>query len=85
MFETYPDMLTLEEFMEILQIGKNSTYELLDSGKLKCFRIGKKYKIPKKANYKYIVGIVITSWIYWKCYEQKNKVNEKKESGHDFI
>ena len=54
MFETYPDMLTLEEFMEILQIGKNSAYELLDSGKLKCFRIGKKYKIPKKAVIEYI-------------------------------
>lgn len=54
MFETYPDMLTLDEFMEILQIGKNSAYELLDSGKLKCFRIGKKYKIPKKAVIEYI-------------------------------
>ncbi|MDO4935919.1 MAG: helix-turn-helix domain-containing protein [Phascolarctobacterium sp.] len=54
MFETYPDMLMLEEFMEILGIGKNRAYALLDSGEVKCFRIGKKYKIPKKAVIDYI-------------------------------
>ena len=48
MFETYPDMLMLEEFMEILGIGKNRAYALLDSGEVKCFRIGKNTKSQRR-------------------------------------
>ena len=43
----YPDVLTPEECMNVLAIGRNSIYKLLNSGRLSAFRIGNKYRIPK--------------------------------------
>lgn len=40
------DIITIEELMELLNIGKNTAYKLLDSGEIKAFRIGNKWKIP---------------------------------------
>ena len=39
MFEEYGDMLSIDDVMEMLGIGRNSVYELLNSGELKGFRI----------------------------------------------
>ncbi len=47
-------ILTPEDVMEELCIGRNAIYKLLDSGKLKGFRVGRKWKIPRKALDKYI-------------------------------
>lgn len=33
------EILTVEELMEYLNIGKNSAYALLENGKIKAFRI----------------------------------------------
>ena len=54
MFESSYDVLTTYEVMDYLNIGKNSLYKLLNSGKLKGFRIGNTWKIPRKAIEKYI-------------------------------
>ncbi len=48
------EIITVEELMELLQIGKSTAYQLLDSGEIKAFRIGRKWKIPKSAIYEYI-------------------------------
>lgn len=48
------EIMTVEELMELLHIGKSTVYQLLDSGEIKAFRIGRKWKIPKKAVYEYI-------------------------------
>jgi len=48
------DILTVEELMELLNIGKNTAYSLLDSGEIKAFRIGRMWKIPRKSVYEYI-------------------------------
>ena len=37
MFNEYGDMLTVEDLMEALGIGKNAAYDLLRNGELKCF------------------------------------------------
>ena len=52
--ETYDDLLTTEEACEALKIGKNALYELLDSGKLKGFRNGRVWRIPKQAVVEFI-------------------------------
>ncbi len=54
MFNQYEDLLTVEEVAGILYIGKNRTYELLQSGVLKGFRIGRIWKIPKESLVEYI-------------------------------
>ena len=40
--------------MDYLYIGRNAVYKLLNSGELKAFRVGRNWKIPKKALDEYI-------------------------------
>lgn len=42
-------VLTPAEVMEVLGIGKNSIYTLLNSGKLRGFRIGRSWRISAEA------------------------------------
>ncbi len=49
MLEQYEDILTIDELCEVLMIGKNHAYRLLTEKKIKAFRIGKKWKIPKSS------------------------------------
>ncbi len=43
------DILTLEEMMDMLAIGKNTAYKLLRQGKIKSFRLGNSYKVLRKS------------------------------------
>lgn len=54
MLDEYEDVLTVEELMEILYIGKNTAYRLLNSGEIKSFKVGRRHKIAKKALVEYI-------------------------------
>jgi excisionase family DNA binding protein len=49
------DLLTVEELCDTLMIGKNAAYQLLASGKIKCFRINRIWKIPKISVNEYIL------------------------------
>lgn len=49
MFEQYPDILTVEEACEALRIGYNAIYSLLMSGKLRAYRNGRIWRIPKES------------------------------------
>ena len=49
MFENYSDLVSIEELCEMLFIGKNVAYELLQRKKIKAFRIGRLWKIPKRS------------------------------------
>lgn len=55
MLEEYADILTVEETCEALRIGYNAMYELLNSGKLKGYRNGRVWRIPKIAIQEYIL------------------------------
>ena len=49
MLEDYPDILTPQEAMEILGIGKNLFYKLLKKGTIPAKRVGGKiWRITKK-------------------------------------
>ena len=39
MFDKYPDILSLSDISDILYIGNNNAYDLVDSGKIKAFKI----------------------------------------------
>ena len=54
MLGEYNTVLTIQELMEVLNIGRNSAYELLNSGAIRAFRIGSRWKIPKDAVIDYI-------------------------------
>ena len=55
MLEEYADILTAEEACEALRIGYNAMYDLLNSGKLKGYRNGRVWRIPKVAVQEYIL------------------------------
>ena len=48
MLESYSDVLTAEDLMVILHIGRSKAYELLRENTIPNLRIGKKYIIPKQ-------------------------------------
>ncbi len=55
MLNEYPDILTTEEACEVLRVGYNALYDLLQSGKLKAYRNGRLWRIPKKSVIEYII------------------------------
>jgi excisionase family DNA binding protein len=57
MFDSYDDVLTAEEGCEALKIGYNAMYELLNTGKLKGYRNGRMWRIPKAALVEFIQGM----------------------------
>ena len=48
------DLITFEEFEELLHIGRSTAYKLLESGEIKAFKIGRYWKIPRAAITEYI-------------------------------
>ena len=56
MFDAYNDILCAADVCEILLIGRNNVYGLLNRGLLKGFRVGKSnWRIPKKSLETYII------------------------------
>ena len=53
MFDTYPDVVTVKELCQMLQIGKNTAYHLLNS-QIVSIRIGRKRLIPKAYVIEYV-------------------------------
>lgn len=53
-FESYDDILTVEEACEALKIGYNAIYGLLNTGKLRGYRNGRVWRIPKASLVEYI-------------------------------
>ena len=49
MFSKYNDVVTVEDVMEMLHLGRVTVYSLLKSGRIHTLRVGKKYVIPKKS------------------------------------
>ena len=54
MLNEYSEILTVEDVMEILNIGKNAAYDLFRNGEIKCFHLKNRWKIPKQSVIDYI-------------------------------
>lgn len=48
MFAQYDDIMSVEDVMEALNIGRSKVYELLRSGQIKSIKM-KGYRLPKRA------------------------------------
>ena len=58
MFTEYPDVVNTDQLCEMLGgAAIKSVYRLLREGKIKAFRIGKGYKIPKVSVIEYITAL----------------------------
>ena len=66
LFNTYPDVVSIDEIQQMLRIGKNAVYELLKTQKLKSIKVGKKYIVPKK----YVIEFLLSN----KCFRDYAKI-----------
>ena len=57
MFTEYDEILSIEDVMEILHIGKNSVYSLLKSNEIRNIKVGKRYIVPKQSVINFITAI----------------------------
>lgn len=55
MLNDYGDILTLNELCEVLKISENVAYRLIREKSISAFKVGRIYKIPKKAVESYIL------------------------------
>ena len=56
------DLIDIYELCEILHIGKNAAYNLLNSHEVPAFKIGRIWKIPRTS---------VTEYIYQKAHEHQ--------------
>ena len=54
MFAEYDDIVSIEDVMKMLHIGRSNVYKLLREKEIKHIRIGVKYIIPKKSIVEYL-------------------------------
>jgi excisionase family DNA binding protein len=54
MLHEYPDILTVGQLQQVLKIGRNTAYKLLNDNVIKSKRIGKIHKIPKSNVIEYL-------------------------------
>jgi excisionase family DNA binding protein len=60
MFADYRDIVSVEDIMGMLNLGKSSIYSLLRSHQLRHVRIGTKYIIPKQSVIDFVTGMCYT-------------------------
>lgn len=46
-FRDYPDVVSFDQMREMLHIGRNKAYSLIEQKKIRSIRIGRRHKIPK--------------------------------------
>ena len=57
MFKDYPDVVTVQQMREMLNIGLGNAYELVRSNIIKSRKIGATYRIPKR----YIIDFILAA------------------------
>ena len=50
----YKEILTREDVMKVLKIGRSTFYRLLQTGELKGFKDGNRYKVPAQSIEEYV-------------------------------
>ena len=58
------DFLTVDEVCELLKIGHNAAYRMLNTGELKAIRNGRVWRIPKQAIIEFTKEQAKLSWPY---------------------
>lgn len=46
-FGGYPDVVSIDQLCSMLQIGKNTAYNLIKGHIIPAIKVGKQYRIPK--------------------------------------
>ena len=51
-----PLVLRVEDLMPILDIGRNTAYELVRSGKIRSIKVGRQIRVPRDAVVEFLQG-----------------------------
>lgn len=52
--DNLPVVLSVQQLADVLQIGRNSAYDLVKSGQICSIRIGRTIRIPQSALFDYL-------------------------------
>lgn len=55
MFDTYDDIMTIEELAEALKVGVSQAYKIVRTGKIPAFKEGRDWKITKQTLTAYVL------------------------------
>ena len=55
MLEQYEPVLLPEEAAEILRIGMNQMYKMLNNGEIKAYHVGRTWRIPRESVINYLM------------------------------
>lgn len=50
------DLLTVDDLCEKLQVSRNTVYQLLESGEIEGFKVGRNWRIPNNSISSYILN-----------------------------
>ena len=53
-FEQLPLVLSVPEVARVLNLGRDTTYGLVRSGRIRSVRVGRQYRVPKAAVLEYL-------------------------------
>ena len=56
MFKDQPEVLTVAEAAKLLRTGKNKTYDLVRTGRLRCVKVGGKILVPKMRLIEFLIA-----------------------------
>ncbi len=60
-FDDIPLVLTVEELMPILQVGRNTAFDLVHSGQIRSIRAGRQIRILKHDLRQFLEGGTVTN------------------------
>jgi len=74
MFSNFNDMVTVPELTKMLNVGRNTAYELVRAGFVPSVRIGRQVRISKQSVIDYIVRAESNNLLTTTCQEAMNTV-----------
>ena len=54
MLKEYPDILSVEQVSEVLGVSTKTCYKILQSGSIRCLKVGRSYRVPKAHLFTYL-------------------------------
>ena len=57
MFAEYPDIVTVNDLVKMLHIGRNRAYKLVGDGSIRTIRFGTTHRIPKQCVIDYVMRV----------------------------
>ncbi len=54
MFKNIPEIMTFNECKDLLKVGKNTLLDLLHSGELEGFKIGRRWRVTRDSVIEYL-------------------------------